>query len=171
MKDIDGFAVAEAPDLKPILDAFEGMSWPASADATRAFAGDLGWTMKRTFAAETTIPVSWRQANLVVPNDQWEEVKFSITDSLPLDVADDDPVGQATVKAAYASTRDSLRELLGDSVGSRGGKFASEWWDLPSGCRVSLVRIPASVLLKLLSPSAADLERDEARLGISRDRV
>ncbi|MEO5535592.1 MAG: DUF6301 family protein [Pseudolysinimonas sp.] len=170
MKDLDGFAVAEADDVRPILEAFGAIIWPAPAETAAAFAAQLGWQMTRPRAAQTTLAVSWREAGFVMFRGDLDEIQFSITDSIPLDRRDDPATG-AVVRAAHAAEKKVLKDLLGEPTGSRGGTDPSVWWDLPSGGRVQVKRLPRSVLLKLQSKHLVDLARSEARLGINPDRV
>ena len=170
MRQFDGLASAEAEELSPILDAFARITWPATAEVVPVFVEQLGWDLLDARAAETTLSVSWRQAQFVMMNDGLAEVDLAITDSLTRDTVGE-PGRQDALRAAYAAQKIVVRELLGESAGSRGGTFPTVWWDLASGGRVHLTRLSMMVLLKLLSKSGADLERDEARLGISPDRV
>jgi hypothetical protein len=170
MRDFDGLAAAEADELAPILDAFARITWPAGAEVVPVFAGQLGWELLDARAAETTLPVSWRQAGFVLIKDRLAEIGFAITDALRGDAVGD-PDRQAALRAAYAAQKIVVRELLGESAGSRGGNFSTVWWDLPSGGRVHVARLDFMVKAKLLSKSMADLERDEIRLGVSPDRA
>lgn len=170
MRDIGGFAVAEATDFGPIIDAFARLSWPVSAGYVPTLASELGWVMTRDVAAKTTLPVTKPEAGFLVMDDELVELKLNVSDSLRYDV-DVDEEGTRLVKESFGAVKAEVRKLLGDSVGARGGSFPKVWWDLASGGRVNVHRLNRSVLLDLGSKRKADLERDEARRGTSPDRV
>lgn len=170
MKDINGLAVAEADDLRPIIGAFARLVWPLPAAAASHFAEQLGWTMTREHAAQTTLAITSAEARLALLREEFYDVNFAVTDRLPLD-DEGDLGGEERVQAAFAAVRNAVRSILGEPGGFRGGRFAMEWWNLDSGGRVHVLRLSRSVMLALLSKDAADLERYEMRVGISPDRV
>ncbi|MCL2490320.1 MAG: hypothetical protein FWF36_06315, partial [Propionibacteriaceae bacterium] len=64
--------------------------------------------------------------------------------------------------------------ILGElslALGNSAGRSGAVWWDLPTGGRVHLDRLSRSVDMGFICRQYADVERAEARFGISPDRV
>lgn len=166
MREIDGFAIVEAEDLRPILEAFGRITWPASAEIVPSLAAELGWEMIRPSTARSTLPVSWQEARFLVLKDQLDEITLSVSDTLPWD-AEPNP---ALVQAAYVHTKALLKQMFGTPVGSVGGVHPTLTWALESGAQVRVRRLTGSVTLSLQSPSMVEMERTELRYGISPER-
>lgn len=75
------------------------------------------------------------------------------------------------MKKAYTDLCTVVETTLGAPVRVDRGKSPRTFRDLTNGGRVGLQRLSDIVILVLLSRDAADLARQEVRLGIDPDRV
>lgn len=152
--------VATVDDLRPIIDAWVALTWPATAETATEFVERVGWERTRERGANTTLPVSWRHASLHVDGDEFRGVDFAVSVG-----DDDDPDVDARLKADYASVGSALAEILGPADRTTGGKTPRRRWELESGGRIILERHDAMVAIGLESKWEADISRGFERHG------
>lgn len=157
---LDAVAIATASS-SPSL-AFERTDVFAVADS-------LGWTLRLeaplggTFVS--TLPLRIKRANIALEGDLVIEVQLGLTD--PIDEED---------AAALTELLDQQREFVeifssefGDPAGTTSAPPAT-FWDPAEGRRITLCRVGDRLQLAVLGEGLAQLERDEARLGIDPNR-
>jgi len=163
---MEEFSVTPVERLLEIYDIIAPTQWPAqAATVVPDLIARLGWTMTGDPSidvdVETNLPVNFRIALVQTPKGQLTEISFGVTDMFP------EGADTAPVDVAYKSLLKRLRQAFGPSAGRKD----SQWWDLPTGGRLHLKNLSCSVDMQFMSRWFADVERAEARFGISPNRV
>ena len=166
------FSVVSTERLFEVLDIITPITWPA--DATTVIpdiVAKLGWSITKgnpgvDVDVETNLEVNFRLATFLIGDKalaegELLEISFWITDVLPK--------GEDSTCVGLAF-RQILKDLTG-RFGKARGKSSRKWWDLPTGGRLVVSESPEDVTIDLLSLAYANIERGEARHGISENRV
>lgn len=159
--------------LAPVLIGFRDLNWPVDRDAMRSLARRVGWEIeierRKGIDFRTGLGVTPDRANALLPRDGTTvgEVHAYLCDRIA-------GVGEVTTRTALVDTLrvivDATSLVLGEPSCAR-SDTASTWWDVPSGGRIAVKRLDKVVILVVLSPEYADVERSEERQGVSPDRV
>lgn len=162
-----------SPDqINDLLRAFSSLAWPAGRQAALDLAAARGWTVRletrNAVRFTTNLGTNDDRARAFVISD---ETVGGLLDELTVHVTDADPDAQAALAKAYADLRALVETTLGAPVSVERGSLPRTFWDLDNGGRVGFQQLEHVVIMILLSRDAADLARQEARLGISPDRV
>jgi hypothetical protein len=160
------FTIVPTDRLLEICHIFNTIQWPApSAEVIPRLMERLGWTWtgdpNKSVHVKTDLPVDFNTAWVFFYKGGLSEIMLRVTDSIP----EGGDIG--CVPLAYEEIVRGLGQVWGRPA-SRGEKC---WWDLSGGGRVRVTDSERYVGMDLLSKDDADLERMEARLGISPDRV
>ena len=165
------FSVVSTERLFEVLDIITPITWPA--DATTVIpdiVAKLGWSITKGdpsthVSVESDLQVNFRNTTFLIgtkfAKGELLEITFWVTDVLP------DGEDATCVHSAFSQI---LKDMSG-RFGKAHGKPRKKWWDLPTGGRVRVEESSAFVTVDLLSLAYATIERDEARHGISGNRV
>ena len=165
------FSVVPTERLFEVLDIITPIKWPADAKSIIPdVVARLGWAITKgnpevDVDVDTNLEVDFRSAFFMIGDKlakgELTEIRFWVTDVLP---EGEDP---ACVDSAF---RQLVKDLSG-RFGKAQGKARRKWWDLPTGGRLRVSESSEDVTISLLSLVYADIERGEARHGISENRV
>ena len=162
-----------SPDqISDLLRAFDAVTWPAGRQAARDLAAALGWSVRletpNGIRFVTNLGTNDDRARALVITD---ETAGDVLDELEINVSDAEDQSPTALQKAYTNLCTAVEAMLGPPVVADRGNNPRTFWDLTNGGRVGLQRLDDIVGMVLLSRDAADLARQEARLGISPDRV
>jgi len=161
------FSVIPFPRLREIFSILTPIQWPArAADVLPDLMTRLGWAWTgdpdKDINATTDLSVNYQSVFIDITDEGYlYEIRFRVTDTLS------EGEDTASVDTAYDNIVDEFVHKLGRGTSTK----KKQWWDLPTGGRWEISRTDRYVRIELLSKEAADLERDEALLGIGPDRV
>ncbi len=159
------FHIAAPDKVIQIVKTFSQLTWPLCVEATDSIAHELSWTRHdnpRRIDVTTDLGVSHAYATFLNADGFILEIECFACDFI------DEAADRSSVQAAYQTVKATVVAALGKTRGSRGG---DSWWELSSGGRIHVKKLTRVVAIQLLSKQYADIERGEARLGISPDRV
>ena len=163
-------ARAAADDLRPILEAFRDASWPLSKSGLAAIAERLGWQLRsdrdRGVTYLTGLPYPRARADSLVRDGEVVQVTIGLTDR----VDGDDRALRVPMRAIEQDCAGIAAEVLGEPGAPAPGQRRT-YWDLPSSGRLAVENIEDRIILDVLAPQLADIERAEARLGVDPGRV
>ncbi|MCC2314199.1 DUF6301 family protein [Cellulomonas xiejunii] len=161
---------ASADQIRALLRAFRGITWPAGRQKVLALADECGWTVRletpRGVRYDTGLPTNDQRASALIRPDGADGRVLDLT----VHVSDRDPGTPAGLDEAYRDVAAAVQTELGEPVRTDAWEHARTVWDIAGGGRVVVQKLD-SVVLVLRSPEVADLERDEERLGIDPGRV
>lgn len=160
---------ATADELRPVVEAFGRIEWPASHDEARAFLRDLDWTLlderRGSMRASTNLDVSNRRARLSFL-DEADGMRLGDVMVRVSDAADEGTTAD-TLGIAYEAVVESVTQILDAPVKSAAaGGFSTAVWDLPSGARVEVQNTDVEIVMLLVGLRLAHIGREEERLGI-----
>ena len=162
---------ASPVQISDLLRAFDAITWPAGRQAAHDLAARCGWSVE----LETQNGIGF-VTNLGTNDDNAEALVLTdgptgdTLDEIEVNVSDAE-ASPTALKKAYTDVCAAVEAVLGAPVHIDRGKSPRTFWDLPNGGRVRVQRLSDIVIMTLLSRDAADLARQEARLGVSADRV
>jgi hypothetical protein len=148
-----------------IAQVLSGVTWPTSTEHIDALVAALSWTRLPNDAwidVRTGLDVSNPTASFLAQDGQLLEVDVFVSDFLP------DEMPTKPVRDAFLVALSGLTRTLGRPSGQRG---ENAWWDCATRGRLHLDGTGSVLALDMLSQRYADIERGEARLGISPDRL
>jgi len=157
--------IVAADRIAHILNVYTHVEWPLDIESVDQIIHELGWTRiphTSRIKVVTDFPTNDTSTSFLKENGVVKEIDCYVSDSL-FGEPDLSPV-----KEAYKSVWAVVSSVLGKRGGGRSG---DSWWDLPTGGRVHVKNLSTVVALDLLSREYADIERGEARYGISPNRV
>jgi|GEM_PF-1300781 len=161
-----------AAEIEDLLRALARTEWPASKQDAVALGTARGWTLtletRRGVRFTTGLGTNDDRANALIDPDA--PPVGSVVD-LTVHVSDRTPDDAGAVDAAFAEIRTAVEHELGVPTGFDRWENPRAVWDLSTGGRIVVQHLGDIVVLVLLSRDSADLERDEARLGIDPNRV
>lgn len=160
-------ATADKNRLRELLEAFRDCSWPIPAEASKAIAENLHWTTCMTLRNGTHYVSGMLDSAANVP-----DAKISYRDGETVEVtADlcnfDENRPASELSALKAASVRFVSSVLGESTHQ---KPDGTCWDLDNAGRIWVRKCSSSVVLEILSPLYADVERFEAEYGIPNDR-
>lgn len=156
---------ASVGEIRPVIEAFGRLEWPASPDQARTFVDELGWTVlgerRGSMRACTDLRVRNRRARLSF----LDEADGRRLGDIMLRVSDPAVEGTTTggIDAACDTIVAAVEQVLGDPANSAADTTT---WDLPSGARVEVQRTETEVVLLLVGARLANIGREEDGLGI-----
>jgi len=151
--------------ISHIVRVYARLQWPLSVDDADQVAHDLGWTRlpdPRYIHVVSDFQTSDTSTTFLSDEGLIKLIECYVCDTV------DEGVDPALVKQAYKTIQAAVVSILG-KPGE--GRSQDCWWDLPTGGRIHVMNLERVVMLQVLSREYADIERGEARHGISPDRV
>lgn len=159
---------ADAARVQEIVATFRDVVWPLQVADGRMLAGALGWHVvmdlsnsahyfSGMFEAEDMSPdavLSYKDGHVV-------EVRIDLCNFSKEHARKDLLTARRQMIACVASVLDA----------SSGKHRGDAFWELQNGGRIWVKVLRTTVLLKVLHPRYADIERAEERLGIPDDRI
>jgi hypothetical protein len=160
--------VADTAQVQRIAAAYRDVEWPLSAEREREIAGSLGWRLDRERARGASY-----YSGMLDAADGHSDVGVSSADG---------DVAEVRVNLCNFSREHARKDLLsirkdmaasvtlvlGEPSGKQDGNV---YWELENRGRLWIKALKATVLLQVLHPRYADIERAEERLGIPDDRI
>lgn len=160
---------ATADEVRSIVDAFAGLSWPAPKQQMYALGETLGWTLRSDREKGMSYIASFSfgrsLASVGILEGKISEVAVGVTSR-----ADENEVDREELVIAYADVRSMLESSLGVPARVHRGTFPKTSWDLASRGRLAVTRVKREVLLIVVHEQFADVERFEESRGIPGDR-
>lgn len=162
--------IVEIAQLRPIIEAFASLTWPAPSAALTAIGDRLGWTMQahRGNGMEflTGLAVDSPNAHMTSDGKNIGQVGVDVTDR----IRQPDAAQTAMFAAAARTVSGQVASILGDPVEVREGTNLRVTWDLHNGGRVAVAHLTRVVQLIVLQQRYADIERRETALGVDDER-
>ncbi|WP_371029844.1 DUF6301 family protein [Pseudoclavibacter sp. JSM 162008] len=160
--------VADEARVQEIVSAFREVAWPLAIEDGKRLADGLGWRMKRDLsngadyfsgmldAAGGTSDVNVSYLDAHVAEVQVELCNYSKEHT------------RKDLLAVRKQMTACVKATLGEPSGKQDG---NAYWELGNRGRVWVKTLKSTVLLKVLHPRYADIERAEQHFGIPEDRI
>ncbi|WP_068495376.1 DUF6301 family protein [Pseudoclavibacter helvolus] len=160
--------VADTAQVQRIAAAYRDVEWPLSAEREREIASSLGWRLDRQRARGASyysgmLDAAGGHSDVGVSSSDGNvsEVRVNLCNFSREHSSED-------ILAVRKSMTECVETVLGKPSGKRRG---NAFWDLESRGRIWVESIDYTVLLHVLQPRSANIERAEERLGIPDDRI
>lgn len=152
--------------LRPIVETFSKLTWPVSRADVKLMATELGWEVAsdRTSGMKIRSGLEFNVSRVDVLLDD-EDCVLKV--SLPATETDHDE------KVDLSPTFRALSEDLDSILGTGGVKTPGTnryHWELENSCRIALEDIDIRIILQVLAPRWASVERAEERQGLDPSR-
>ena len=160
--------VVDTARVQGIAAAYRDVEWPLSAERERKIEGSLGWRLDRERARGASY-----YSGMLDAADGHSDVGVSSSDGNVSEVR----VNLCNFSREHSSedilaVRKSMTECVETVLGKPTGKQrGNAFWELENRGRIWAESIDYTVLLHVLQPRYANIERAEERLGIPDDRI
>ncbi|WP_068492281.1 DUF6301 family protein [Pseudoclavibacter helvolus] len=160
--------VADEARVQEIVTRLRDVGWPLSVEEGKRLAESLGWRIEldmsngaHYFSEMLAAAGGNPDAFLSFSDGYVSEVKVRLC-NFSREHARKDLLSVRKDMAAYVTS------VLGEPSGKQDG---NAFWELENRGRLWIKALKATVLLQVLHPRYADIERAEERLGIPDDRI
>ncbi|KAB1652751.1 hypothetical protein F8O01_16345 [Pseudoclavibacter chungangensis] len=155
-------SVATEENLQRTCAAFQSISWPLSREELLAITTSLDWTIVHDLDRVIYFISNLSRSSL--PNAKASLSENNVLE-LTLDISD-----ETTEKRELTAQLKTLKQSLTSILGTPDGFDVGSYWELDNGGRFKLLKLSSVIVLSILQPAYADIERGEERHGISPDR-
>ncbi|MCC2314198.1 DUF6301 family protein [Cellulomonas xiejunii] len=163
---------ARPDQINDLLRTFGALTWPDGRQTALDLAAARGWSVRletrNAVRFTTNLGTNDDRARAFVLSD---EATGGTLDKLTVNVSDAVKEAPAELEKAYTDLCALVGTTLGAPVQVDRGTLPRTFWDLENGGRVGFQQLSDIVIMILLSRDAADLARDEERLGIDPNRT
>ncbi|MBD7919154.1 hypothetical protein H9657_12820 [Cellulomonas sp. Sa3CUA2] len=162
-----------SPDqISDLLRAFGAVTWPTGRQTALDLAAARGWSVeletKNSVSFITNLGTNDDSARALVLSD---EATDGLLDKLTVNVSDAEVAAPAELRKAYTDLCRVAENALGAPAYVERGSNPRTFWDLDNGGRVGFQRLDDIVIMILISRDAADLLREDKRLGLDPNRI
>lgn len=164
--------VASSEQVAHLLGAFGAVTWPADRRAALDLVAALGWSVRletpNAIRCTTNLGTNDDRARASVLSDERSDGPL---DKITVNVSDADATSPAVLTKAYTDLCAVVGKVLGPPVHVERGSNPRSFWDLDNGGWVGFQRLDDIVIMILWSRDAADLVREDKRLGLDPNRI
>ncbi|PPF43541.1 hypothetical protein C5B85_12635 [Pseudoclavibacter sp. AY1F1] len=160
--------VADEARVQEIVAAFRDVVWPLPIEDGKRLAGSLGWRMEMDLSNGAQyfsgmLDAAGGTADVLVSylDVDVAEVKVNLCNFSKEHARKD-------MLAVRKQMTACVKSVLGEPSGKQRG---NAYWDLENRGRIWAKNIDLTVLLQILHPRYADIERAEEHFGIPEDRI
>ncbi|GIG40639.1 DUF6301 family protein [Cellulomonas phragmiteti] len=163
---------ASSDQISDLLRAFGAVRWPTGRQTALDLAAARGWSVEleteNSLDFLTNLGTNDDSAHALVLSN---EATGDLLDKITVNVSDAEESAPAALKKAYTDLCALVETTLGAPVHVERGSNPRKFWELDNGGWVGFQRLADIVIMILWSREAADLVREDKRLGLDPNRI
>ncbi|MDR6865496.1 hypothetical protein J2Y69_000078 [Microbacterium resistens] len=154
--------------LRPIIETFSTLEWPISREQVKAIADDLDWVVtsgrKKGVGLSADMAEKDATIHVLLREDKAAEITIPLSES-----ARHHNAIQRDMSSTFRLLSDGVASVLGSNF-TRAPGIQRYHWDLGNESRLAVERLTHEIVLLVLSPWVANIEREEERQGLDPSR-
>ncbi|PWJ57072.1 DUF6301 family protein [Rathayibacter iranicus] len=166
---MNDFARLDADQLRPIIEAFRALKWPATRADIKSVAERLHWevTSDRESGIDllAALPLNGNRVDVLLSDECVLKVNIPVSDR----VRNIDNDLEPDLRSSFRAIVDDVNVIL-DGGKTKTPGMRQYHWDFDDSSRLAVENFGAKIVLQVFSPRWANVEREEERQGLDPSR-